>query len=105
MREIFLFICGFLVVFSLLMWFTDNSVSCDSIPVGERYKYARMSVGSDKCVMMSESEIKNSLIEAQREKIEDLQEKLLYTEVERDWALVEKEADGITLVIEENSPD
>lgn len=105
MREVFLFICGFLVVFSLLMWFTDNSVSCDSIPAGERYKYARMSVGSDKCVMMSESEIKNSLIEAQREKIEDLQEKLLYTEAERDWALVEKEADGITLVIEENSPD
>lgn len=96
MREVFLFICGFLVVFSFLMWFTDKSVSCDSIPAGERYKYARMSVNSDKCVMMSESEIKNSLIEAQREKIEDLQEKLLYTEAERDWAIVE---------MEENSPD
>lgn len=25
MREVFLFICGFLVVFSLLMWFTDTA--------------------------------------------------------------------------------
>ena len=96
MREVFLFICGFLVVFSLLMWFTDNSVSCDKIPAGERYNYARVSVNSDKCVMMSESEIKDSLLEAQREKIEDLQEQLLYTEAERDWAILE---------MEENSPD
>ncbi len=95
MKNALIFLLQFAALIFFIFWFTDRTIDCDKIPKGERYKYAIISIDSNKCVKMSENEIKDSLIEEQEEKIEELQEKLLYTEAERDWAINEIEENDL----------
>lgn len=95
MKEVFIFICCFLVFWGVFVVLSDKTIECDKIPSGERYKYARL-INTNKCVMMSKSEIYQSRIDELEEEKTDLKYKNKELETERDWAFME---------LEENSPD
>lgn len=63
MKKVFIFACALYCIF----WFTDNTIDCAKIPQEQIYKYAKLGDQPDKCVMLSEMEIKENLFDEQEE--------------------------------------
>lgn len=67
MKKVIIFVFCFACVLCGIFWFTDNTIDCAKIPQEQMYKYAKLSGQTNKCVMLSETEIKENLLDEQEE--------------------------------------